>query len=510
MPPGERALWRILTWLPAANMLLSLFGLALGCGASTPPEEVAPETRALYRDLLVDVDDCRAPAPAGLSRQSALADIDVLERVLRRGYAGFEIAGDEARWAEAFRGMRADVPDGPTTPLAFRDALLERLRFADDNHLGLSLRNGDSERNWRGTSGHAHAFYGDVELTREADAFVDEDGARLVACGERSADEVARPFAGDEPSEIVYRPLVLSRDPRITEITCAFDDGTGPSERTVTLARIDIADDPGPIFERRPAPLPWLRVRSLATSYRGALNRFVGTATAVRGAPVIVLDVRRQAGGSDRFLLRWFKALTSEGLPYFRTRTLESEVTLQGAFNFWHCIAHNSTSADDGGREWLTRRVEQAQSDLDEAMRERGLFREVEIEHRVLQGVAPEPFPGRLLLVIDRGCASACETSVLIARHLPGTLIVGENTNGTMKVGELRSYRLPRSGITVSAGHRVHEDPSREDIFPEGIGYQPDLWLRGEDVEARISELARCLSEPSCAARLDGALRSTP
>jgi hypothetical protein len=433
------------------------------------------------------------------------ADVDVLERVLRRGYAGFEIAGDEERWAEAFRAMRADLPDGPTATLEFRDTLLEHLRFAGDNHLGLSFRDADGERDWRGTNGHSQAFYGDVVLTRESDDFVDEDGARLVACGERSAEEVVRPFVGDDVPEVIYRPLILARD-RPSEIICTFDDGSGPSERSVALAQVDIVDGPGPVFERREAPFPWLRVRSLATSYRGALNRFVQTAELLRDAPVIVLDVRHQAGGSDRFLLRWFKGLTDEGLPYFRTRTLESEVTLQGALNFWSCIAQHSTGADEGGREWLESRVAQARGELDEAMRERGLFREIEVERRVLRGVAPEPFAGRLLLVTDHGCASACETSVLIARHLPGTLVVGENTHGTMKVGELRSYRLPRSRITVSAGHRVHEDPSVDDIFPEGVGYQPDLWLNGDDVETHISELARCLSEPGCAARLDAAL----
>ncbi len=435
-----------------------------------------------------------------------LSDVDVLERILRRGYAGFEIAASEDEWAEVFRGIRAELPEAPASPVEFRDGLIARLRFADDNHLGLSLRDAEGHRSWRGTSGHAQAYYGDVVLRREGEGFVDAEGRRLIACGDAPAADVVQPFVGSEPAAVILRPVILSRA-RLSATTCRFESAAGTEEREVALSRVDIADPPGPIFERRDAPFPWLRVRSLATSYGGALARFVATGPALRDEKVIVLDVRRQGGGSDRFLLRWFKELTSEGLPYFRTRTLESEVTLQGALNFWGCIAHHSTSADDGGRDWLTRRVAQARRQLDEAMVTRGPFREMEIERDIIEGRAPAPFGGRLLLVTDRGCASACETSVLIARHFPGTVVVGENTNGTMKVGELRSYRLPHSGITVSAGHRVHEDPdANADIFPEGVGYQPDLWLDGQDVEARIAAMAECLAEPACAPQLDAAL----
>jgi len=75
-----------------------------------------------------------------------------------------------------------------------------------------------------------------------------------------------------------------------------------------------------------------------------------------------------------------------------------------------------------------------------------------------------------------------------------------------MKVGELRSYRLPESRIAISAGHRVHEDPNVDGIFPEGLGYQPDLWLLTGEPEEQIERIAACLSDSSCAEGLDAAL----
>ena len=103
---------------------------------------------------------------------------------------------------------------------------------------------------------------------------------------------------------------------------------------------------------------------------------------------------------------------------------------------------------------------------------------------------------GHLILVVDRGCASACETAVVLARQFPGALIVGENTGGVMKVGELRWYRLPESRVWISLGHRSHGDPEGE--FQEGTGFLPDLWLDGEDDDSSIRALAECLADPSC------------
>jgi hypothetical protein len=482
--------------------------IATGCGAGPAPREVSPETREAFSDLLVDGPHCQRPGPETITREAMLADVDVLERILRRGYAGFELAGDEGRWARAFREMREDLVDEPASPRAFRDHLITRLRFADDNHLSLSIRGADGRRSWRATSVHQQAYLGTVRLTRGDDDVyrLTDSGMALVSCVDRPANDVVQPTMGESPPAVDYAPVVLSDTPRAT-LACIMADESGQeTSLDVPLVRADVGDGDGPVFEERAAGFPWLRVRSLATSHGGALERFVATGPTLRDEPVIVLDVRGMGGGSDRFLLRWFKELTSERMPYFRTHTLESEVTLQGALNFWGCIRTNTRSADAEGRDWLRRRVSGAERELDERMRQRGPFREMVTEHDIIAGHASSPLSGRILLVVDRGCASACETSVIMARHFPGTLVVGENTQGTMKVGELRSYRLPGSGISVSAGHCVHEDPGYPDTFPEGIGYAPDLWLRPGDNEAQIRALATCLASDDCAHALDAAL----
>ena len=180
--------------------------------------------------------------------------------------------------------------------------------------------------------------------------------------------------------------------------------------------------------------------------------------------------------------------------PYFETRDLRSEVTLQGNVNFWACT-EQLAAADAAGSAWLTRRVARARAALDEV---REPFRTLRAKADVTTGRAPEPFGGWLLLLVDRGYTSACETSVLLARQFPRVLVLGENTEGTMKVGEIRWYRLPASGVWMSAGTLVHHDP-RENGFPEGVGYRPDLWVDGPRADASVDALADCLRDPVCA-----------
>jgi hypothetical protein len=318
-------------------------------------------------------------------------------------------------------------------------------------------------------------------------------------------DDVLEPALGDDPAEPSHALVVISAGER-EEIACAIrtHDGAAPTVRPFRLRTMRQEPRRGPAFERRDVDsVPWLRVRSLATTNAGALERFVGTARELRDEPVVVLDVRGCGGGSDRFLVRWFRELTAGELPYFEQTDLESEVTLQGALNLWACAATRSTG-DAGGRRWLRARVDRARRELEGAMRDRGPFREVRRARIVTRGRAPRAFRGQLVVVADRRCASACETAILHARHLPGAVVVGENTEGTMKVGEIRIYRLPASGVWVSAGTRVHHDP-RENGFPEGRGYLPDLWLDGPDLETRVAALARCLAAGGCLDRVGGA-----
>ena len=117
-------------------------------------------------------------------------------------------------------------------------------------------------------------------------------------------------------------------------------------------------------------------------------------------------------------------------------------------------------------------------------------------------GKAPRPYAGNLIVLVDRRCGSACESFVMYARQLPTSLVVGENTAGVGVFGETRRYRLPRSGIWLQAGRKWFHDPDPTRVAKEGFGYQPDIWLNGADPRAAALQVARCVKQKTCSAKL--------
>lgn len=112
-----------------------------------------------------------------------------------------------------------------------------------------------------------------------------------------------------------------------------------------------------------------------------------------------------------------------------------------------------------------------------------------------------------LVVLVDGECASACESLVSYARQVPGTLVVGENTAGVGVFGEVRPYRLPRSGIWMQAGRKWFHDADPARAIVEGVGHQPDIWLDGGDLRLRAETIARCAQRQECAAALRSAVR---
>jgi hypothetical protein len=75
-----------------------------------------------------------------------------------------------------------------------------------------------------------------------------------------------------------------------------------------------------------------------------------------------------------------------------------------------------------------------------------------------------------------------------LARQIPGVIVAGQSTRGSMAVGELALFRLPASGVTITLGTRAFTDPRGD--FAETRGYLPDLWIDEEEALADAIKLA--------------------
>ncbi len=460
--------------------------LALLVGCSNAAPDPSPADRRAYTEHRVPANLCREPGPERIDRAAMLRDLAVLERLFDRGYAGRDLAGTDEDWARAHAQAREEAPEQATLE-EFRDLLALRYRWLDDNHVGFWYF--DTARHWQSTGHHDRPWAGPV-LVPEDEGVRDEEGRLARFCTPTIEPDA---FWGSEG--LTGRPIFLASE-ELGPIHCRLDEEpvSYPVERLTPFS-----DPGGPTFERSGGRAV---IRSLMTTHAGALEEFVASAESLRHEPVVLLDFRFTGGGADRYLVRFFARFTSQRLRYWTTGALVSETTLQGARNFWGCV-RNGTRPNTSGRAWVDRRIARAERDLDEGMA-RGPFYDFRSQRKHVPPKVDEPFAGRLIVATGPRCASACETAVLLAKQIPGAWIVGQNTSGTMKVGELRWYRLPESKMWVALGRRSHTDPTGE--FQEAIGFVPDLWIDGEDAEARLDEIYACAADPECAARVDAAI----
>jgi hypothetical protein len=329
----------------------------------------------------------------------------------------------------------------------------------------------------------------DHALTLFADAYAAPEGTSAVPPAER-IDETRASLRAHE----TWAPRALAtllRDLfRADDGHLAFGYGGRSPLRLEALAA-----PPAPVersAERAPIELiegdvPVLVVRTFESASAPRLAALPRLASRLRRAPAFVVDLRGNHGGNYTFAEALLLALADGPIRALDTREVQSVAALVGRAN----AARRRLARGDVGPE--AREVFNAQIDrlegLARELASRGEGR-IEVVRRgeILQGRAGAPLFGRGVLLVDRGCASACEMLVALARQVPRLVVAGERTHGSMAVGEVASFRLPRSGIVITLGTRATVDPLGD--FDERRGFSPDVPLDGPDVLASARRFA--------------------
>ncbi len=233
--------------------------------------------------------------------------------------------------------------------------------------------------------------------------------------------------------------------------------------------------------------VPVLVVRTFETAAAEALATLPRFAERLRKERSFVVDLRGNRGGNYAFAERFLLALASGPIHALGTREVQSVAAALGRVN----AARRRLArghVPEAARPMFLAHIALLER-LAEELAARAASR-IEIVRRgeILHGAAPGPLLGRGVLLVDRGCASACEMFVALARQVPGLLVAGERTRGSMAVGEVASFLLPRSRLGVTFGTRAVVDPLGD--FDETRGFVPDLDLVGHDALAHAQHVA--------------------
>ena len=246
----------------------------------------------------------------------------------------------------------------------------------------------------------------------------------------------------DRNGSFFYSPVVvLDYRPANYAITIIYEDGT---TEAITLRELQELGRTRTRYSGMGSthiddiPLVYLTV-NVPTGAADS-SRFIRYADALRGEPVVILDLRGNRGGGGTLPGNWLYRLTGVRIPS----------------NIFY-IADGRISSFDLFRN-------------DPRTATEGFVHSDKI----------------VIILINRRVASAGEIFVDYALNLENTLIIGQNTSGSLVTPSGLSRTLPNSEIEVIVPNAKIILPH---VFVEGVGYAPDVWVHG-GVDALDAALA--------------------
>ena len=182
--------------------------------------------------------------------------------------------------------------------------------------------------------------------------------------------------------------------------------------------------------------------------------------------PYLLIDVRDNGGGNSSNFSALLPYLYTK--PIIRTETVELYAT-QGIIQLYEedfrKIMKDST---------------QVNAETIQAFRE-GIadLKQAPLNSYVQQGepdtlvLTPHPFPRKVGILYNRGCASACEDLLFMAQHSDKTLLLGDHSGGFVGYGNIFTVYTPCYGLGLSCSTTRYSTQWQYEV----VGIAPDRKL---------------------------------
>jgi len=397
-----------------------------------------------------DSDGNRAVSLLYITTQGAIDDIMLLFHVLRSSYGPYIYFGGDDVFFPVRDSLIAEIQDavndnGEMRTTEFHRIVLAGLRSViNDNHFTF----GGS------TVGQSATFFtSDTPFDRNEQGFWHrESGQRVIEIEGHDMYRVLR-VSMDERANVFYSAVIYTLEPaglpRRT-IYLVFEDG---GRYGLVLQRHTPARMP-----HEPTRLEWVEgvavvtVRHMGSTFAwpdltpeqnrrmiADTQTFLSFAEELRDEPVVVLDIRGNPGGDNSPSEEFLRRLTRRMIPANHTLLQIMSPT----------VAFIAGFARDGPL----------------------------VENNQL-----------IILLVDTQVSSATEWLTDWLLSMENTLIIGHNTSGTFiapGVFQDGSVLLPNSRFHLGFGSAMFIHP--QNLFAEGVGFAPDIWIHGDALVAALS-----------------------
>ena len=415
-------------------------------------------------DLMIDVD---AKSPGRITSQQAIDDVERLFYLLSHGYGGYGFFNQKGEFEQAESDLiQALASKNNWTRDTLSKLIHDHLGFVSDCHLSIE--------DYRFAEHHDYWYDTQFEIKPDSKGFQFKDKDTLYTVVSINGENPAKFLfpSLNQGGEPIYRIGVLSKGKPET-LTLAAQSDDNDREFDVKLQRSDFSYYADDVFrEDLVGGIPVIRVRGFGDSDPEELEKFVATAKSHRGDPAVIVDIRGNGGGNERWPISWIQGLTGRRAgAVFTTSELESKTSMAGranAFIYWNSRV-SDPSLFSSQAKLFTQRAER-----------------FEVGQRLPGWTAPVspsfnliPNETTVIVITNNLIASAGEGFVMRISQAENVLVVGENTMGCLTFGNISLHQLPNSMIKVwmPINFCIFQDQG----FREEIGLFPDLWVPAED-----------------------------
>lgn len=396
-------------------------------------------------DLLSD-DEIKAlvtnhPTRQSVSRDDALADVDLLFRALHNAYAAYYYFGED-KFDAAEAEVKAWVQKQKTVNVdKLGQTINTALQFVQDAHF--SIRPGQE------TIKQLKAWYSYICAVQ--DFSKDDKGYYRMIDSEKwyvvslSNDHSEMAPVLHANGSLGYAPTLLCHGKAGSSdtITLRNGDGVTRTDKIVWKANESLLDD---TWDRSSACYRYLEENGilylsirLFDSRRFAdtvLPEYAASGSKAKNCKLVIYDLRSNGGGDDRYARTWTQNFTGAKSvdPKVAAGNRGSKLGNAAGFNWM------SVGIFDGGvsrGNWL-----------------------------------PNDIP--VIVLMDSRCGSSGESALTFAKTMDNVIVIGSNSAGYQLCGNVYDYSLPRTGITACFGVRISLYGSMDNV--DYKGYEPDLW----------------------------------
>ena len=218
-------------------------------------------------------------------------------------------------------------------------------------------------------------------------------------------------------------------------------------------------------FNKPDDQVAYMRISNFDASVAEEIDSFVKANDAVvSSTPYLVLDLRGNGGGSDRS----FQSL----LPYIYTKPIISVGmgALATRDNIDADKAVLTKVKQDDIKRWINREITQMEENY-------GRYTPISIDTFKLDSV--KRYPEKIVVLINRACASTTEQFLLAAQQSSKVVMMGETTDGTLDYSNKRQKKFPCIPYTleypITRSGRLPQHPI------DNIGIKPDVPAKDDD-----------------------------